>query len=91
MTTSEIIAQIDSQIADLQKCKSILLGSETKRKVGRPKKLHIDSVKAVSSAIARPKRKMSAASRARIATAQKARWVKSKKAAKKATPVQDSK
>lgn len=88
MNTTEIIVQIDSQIIALQHAKSILLGSEPAKKLGRPKKLHVAHTIAASPPIASPERKMSASGKARIAAAQKARWAKLKKANKKAKPVQ---
>ena len=79
MDTKEIIAQIDAEIVRLQEVKSILSGTTTtitKAKRG-PNKI------AEAAAPVAKKRKMSPG-RARIAAAQKARWAKSKKAAKAA-------
>jgi len=77
MGTKEIIAQIDTEIARLQRVKSILSGtSTTKLKRGRPKASH-----KVAAPLA-AKLTMSPEGRARIAAAQKARWAKAKKPAK---------
>ena len=68
MEINHIITEIDAEIARLQQAKDLLNGTTTKRSPGR--------------AAAPTKRTMSAAGRARIAAAQKARWAKVKKAAK---------
>jgi hypothetical protein len=73
MDIQEILAQIDAEIARLQQVKSILSGSTTTAKLGRPKARHN-----VGSPVA-AKRTMSPEGRARIAAAQKARWAKQKK------------
>jgi hypothetical protein len=81
MDTTEIIAQIDSEIARLLQVKSILSGVNTaitvKAKRGRKGKTAPtpNTVK---------KRSLSPEARARIAAAQKARWAKVRKAAKAA-------
>lgn len=64
-----ILAAIDSRIEALQHAKSLLTGETIKRGPGRPKRA------AVSTA-PKKKRGMSAAARARIGAAQKARWAK---------------
>jgi hypothetical protein len=79
MDTNEIIAQIDTEISRLQQAKDLLSGTtSTKTKLGRPTASHN-----VAAPVA-VKHTMSAEGRARIAAAQKARWAKAKKAAKKA-------
>jgi hypothetical protein len=70
MTTSELIAAIDSEIARLKQVSSLLSGIETR--------------KGVQGAIyRRGKRTLSAAARARISAAQKKRWAQQKRAAKR--------
>ena len=80
MDTTEIIAQIDSEIARLQQVKSILSGSTptTTIKVKRGPK------KTAPTPITAKKRILSPEARARIAGAQKARWAKVRKGAKAA-------
>jgi hypothetical protein len=76
MDLNEIVAQIDAEISKLTHAKQILLGVATKKGPGRP------SGAAVSVAPASPgvkkRKKMSAAGRARISAAMKARWAKKK-------------
>jgi hypothetical protein len=88
MDTRDILLAIDVEIAKLQQAKAILSeGSTAKRRPGRPAKAlstGYNSVGAKTAELAqRPKKRrtMSAAGRARIAAAQKARWAKSKKTA----------
>ena len=80
MDTTEILAQIDSEIARLEQVKSILSGTTattTKAKRGpKPKN--------APTPITVKKRILSPEARARIAAAQKARWAKVRKAAKAA-------
>jgi hypothetical protein len=84
MNIEVIIAEIDFEIGRLQQAKALLSSTEVKKSVGRrpgrPKKSAISKrILAVKPA----RHKMSAEGKARIAAAQKARWAKSKKAAKK--------
>jgi hypothetical protein len=81
MDTRSIIAGIDAQISELKQAKAILLGNDTLsgRIAGNGKA----SLKAGTKPA--KKRKMSAEGKAKIAAAQKARWAKVRKAAKKAT------
>jgi hypothetical protein len=73
MDTTEIIQTIDAEIARLEKARSLLNGDTTSpTKRGRPPGSSV-------TARAKPRRKMSAEGRARIAAAQKARWAKAKK------------
>jgi hypothetical protein len=66
MDTNHILTEIDAEIARLERAKMLLTGATTKRSPGRP------------PASPGKKRTMSAAGRARIAAAQKARWAKAK-------------
>lgn len=85
MNTRDIVLAIDTEIAQLQKVKALLVGIDftTKRKPGRPA-----GVGAPNNAInfnpaefaRKPKRHtLSAEGRAKIVAAQRARWAKSKK------------
>ena len=85
MTIANVLAQIDAEIANLQRAKAILTGAglaATKRRPGRPPKSAQDKV---ASAIPKKKRKLSPEGRARIAEAARRRWAAQKKAAKNAT------
>jgi hypothetical protein len=91
MSTNDIILTIDAEISRLQQAKVLLTHTfsltPAKRKPGRPATVS-GGGKATSfnpadfAAKARKRRGMSAAGRARIVAAQKARWAKFKKAAK---------
>jgi hypothetical protein len=91
MDTVEIIWQIDAEISRLQQARVLLSESdsgEVKRKPGRPKGSGVAKTTPAAQppkAIAHPRRKMSAAGRARIAAAMKARWAKIRRVAKKAS------
>jgi hypothetical protein len=90
MGTVEIIWQIDAEISRLQQARGLLSESdsgEVKRKPGRPKGSGVATTPAAQppKAITQPRRKMSAAGRARIAAAMKARWAKIRRVAKKAS------
>jgi hypothetical protein len=74
MDTSQIISEIDAEIARLEQAKTLLTGTTAKPTRGRKP---ASAVKAPTK-----KRTISAAGRARIVAAQKARWAKIKKAAK---------
>ena len=90
MNTNDIILTIDAEILRLQQAKALLTETSSptpaKRKPGRPATTS-GSGKATSfnpahfDAKPRKRRGMSAAGRARIAAAQKARWARFKKAA----------
>jgi hypothetical protein len=68
MTLTDLVSSVDSEIAILQQVRALLAGQDGHVRRGRkPGK----------------KRTMSAEGRARIAAAQRARWAKQKKAAKK--------
>ena len=94
MGTVEIIRQIDVEISLLQQARALLSESDSgvvKRKPGRPSGSGV--AKKFPAALppkanTQPRRKMSAAGRARIAAAMKARWAKVRRAAKKATATQ---
>jgi hypothetical protein len=79
VTTDEIIREIDAEIAKLQQAKMLLIGEPVKRGPGRPAKTAAVEPKRV---IQKARKAMSAEARTKIATAKKARWTKSKKAAK---------
>jgi hypothetical protein len=75
MTTSEILTAIDAEIARLQSARSLLVGTTSGKRRGRPR---------TSESAAAPKRRtMSAEGRKRIAEAQRKRWAKQKAAKKK--------
>jgi hypothetical protein len=90
MDTQGIIAALDNEIVRLQQARAILTAAASvngaasiKRGPGRPKK--------AASVVAPTKRKgISPEARERIAAAQKARWEKVRKAAKKAAKVEAS-
>jgi hypothetical protein len=91
MNISDIVLEIDAEIAQLQKVKELLTGDDVgaKRREGRPgSKVPSKSVKTTSSTSrksvgkGRGTRTMSAEGRSRIAAAQKARWAKSRRGAK---------
>ena len=67
MGTNQIISALDAEIARLQQVRSLLNGTATKYNPAK---------KSVSP----KKRTMSAAARARISAAQKARWAKTRRA-----------
>ncbi len=79
MNLNDIVSQIDAEISRLNQAKQALLGFPEKKSVGRPRGTVVPAAVSVKP----KKRKMSAAGRARIAAAQKARWAKVK--AKKST------
>lgn len=81
LDTANIIEEIDSEISRLEQAKAILSGTATKRSPGRPKRAQ----SVIKTVVAEPtKRVMSAEGRAKVAAAQKLRWAKSRRAAKKA-------
>ena len=81
MNTQHIVVEIDAEISKLQQVKALLSGISTtgKRKPVRPTNTSL-------AGKARTRRTLSAEAREKIAAAQRARWAKSKKAAKKAAP-----
>lgn len=83
MNTEAIIATLDGEIARLQQAREILTvavningAASLKRGPGRPKK--------AATVVAPKKRSVSAEAKEKMAAAQKARWAKVKRAAKKA-------
>jgi hypothetical protein len=78
---SEILIQIDNEIAQLQRASSLLSGSTettSKRKPGRPKKAA--SAVATDAKPVKKKRNLTPEGRKRIAEAVKRRWAAQKKA-----------
>jgi len=67
MDTSQLVSEIDSEIARLQQARALLAGAGSSTHAKSPRKKHTLSPEA----------------RARIAAAQKRRWAKQKAAAKK--------
>jgi hypothetical protein len=87
MPTINILWEIDAEISRLQQVKELLSGTDTgavKRGPGRPIGSGV-AKKLPAAPVVQPRRKMSAAGRARIAAAMKMRWAKVRKAAKQAT------
>jgi len=83
MSLENIVSAIDAEIAKLQQVKQLLgSASPPKEGPGRPRR---NAVAAVVPA-KRKKRRLSAAARAKIAAAQKARWAKVKRAKAKSVP-----
>src|SRR5664280_1227411 len=79
MDTNDIVVEIDAEISRLQQARALLSDTNTavKRRPGRPASTSLlSNTKVVHT--------MSAAARAKIGAAQKARWAKARKAAKKA-------
>jgi hypothetical protein len=79
LNNDQIVSAIDEQIAQLEKVKALLTDAENvtaKRGPGRPPLKATVSESAITKTP--KKRKMSAAGRARISAAQKARWAKGK-------------
>jgi len=74
-------ADIKEKIAKLESELAGVFGEAPRRKPGRPRK-DVTST-ALSGPTQQKRRKMSAAGRARIVAAMKARWLKAKKAGKK--------
>jgi|ERR1700722_11305435 len=80
MNIQDIVVEIDAEISKLQQIKALLAGISTTGmwEPGRPANTSFGGR-------ARTRRKLSAEAREKIAAAQRARWAKTKKAAKKAT------
>jgi len=79
VTLDGILSEIDAEIARLEQAKQLLTETTIKRGPGRPR-LGSASTPAPKK---KARRKLSAAGRARIAAAQKARWAKLRKGAGK--------
>jgi hypothetical protein len=80
MQTSELILALDQEIARLEKVRQLLVGNGAGKRATRA----ANSVTSVAfgandGGTSGKRRKMSAAGRARIAAAQKARWAKLRK------------
>jgi hypothetical protein len=78
LSIESIVSALDAEIAKLQKARTILARG------GKIDAIVNQDVTFVGTVKKRKKAKMSQEARARIAEAQKKRWAKSKKAAKKA-------
>jgi hypothetical protein len=78
MQTTQIIAELDAEIARLQQVKILLNGTTSKRSPGRPAARATDA----ATTAAPKKRILTPEARAKIAAAQKKRWAKVRKAAK---------
>jgi hypothetical protein len=76
---SQILAELDSEIERLQQARSLLAGSVTPRRRGRPPL----SGQPKAAATAPKKRRLSPEERQKIADAMKRRWAERKKAAAK--------
>jgi hypothetical protein len=72
MNTQDILFAIDAEIARLQSARSLLAGTASTTRRGRPRTSGLHAVP--------KKRTMSAAGRKRIAEAQRKRWAKQKAA-----------
>ena len=77
MDRNNIVLEIDAEISRLQQARGLLAGTNN---AGEPKPRHPAGARLRKN---KPVRTLSAAARARISAAQKARWAKSKRAAKK--------
>jgi hypothetical protein len=86
VSLQSIISEIDAEIARLEQAKQLLTGITTKRGPGRPRLNTIPT----PAPKKRARRTLSAAGRARIAAAQKARWANLRKAAGKSAPKVES-
>jgi hypothetical protein len=84
MALPEILASIDSEIAQLQKARALLVGAgapPAKKKAGRPRKVVSEIATAPAKTAKKRKRNLSPEGRKRIAEAVKRRWAAQKKAA----------
>jgi hypothetical protein len=75
VTTTEILAALDTEIARLQEARNALAGLSGAKRRGRP------SASALGNQTNNKKRVLSAAAREKIAAAQRKRWAKQKKSA----------
>jgi hypothetical protein len=73
MSITDVVSEIDREIARLEQAKQLLTGVVVKRGPGRPGR--------PKGSTNKPRRVLSAAARAKIAAAQRARWAKVKKTA----------
>jgi len=74
MNRNNIVLEIDAEISRLQQVRGLLAGTNA----GKPKPRQVGASLRNNKAV----RTLSAAARAKISAAQKARWAKSKRAAK---------
>jgi hypothetical protein len=83
MALSDILASIDSEIAQLQKARALIVGATApvaKKKAGRPRKIVAEVISAPAKPAKRKKkRNLSPEGRKRIAEAVKRRWAAQKK------------
>ncbi len=81
MALTDVIAQIDAEIAKLQQAKVLLSGAEAAPKSGRgrPKGSKNASTAAAAPVAAKSKRKLSPEGRKAIAEAMKRRWAERRK------------
>jgi hypothetical protein len=83
MALPEILASIDSEIAQLQKARALLVAAgapAAKKKAGRPRKVVTPIAAAPAKLAKKRKRNLSPEGRKRIAEAVKRRWAAQKKA-----------
>jgi hypothetical protein len=76
MQVSEILEEIDREIARLQQVRTLLAGEAPKAKVGRPRKSA-----AAAAPATKKRRKLTPEGRKRIAEAMKKRWAERRKQA----------
>jgi hypothetical protein len=82
MGVSQILAELDREIAQLMKARALLTGDAApKKSPGRPKKV-ATAVAPPAKKAAKKKRNLTPEGRKRIADAVKKRWAAQKKAAK---------
>jgi hypothetical protein len=84
MTIENVLAQIDAEIANLQRAKEVLTGTGSATRKRRPGRPPMSAQVKVASAKPKKKRRLSPEGRARIAEAARRRWAAQKKAAKNA-------
>src|SRR5689334_12731997 len=75
MDLSDILNEIDKQIAQLQEARALLSGSRAPKKIGRPPNVGTATI------VVSRRKPLSAESKAKIAAAQKKRWAKAKRTA----------
>jgi hypothetical protein len=89
MDTQAIVAALDQEIARLHEVRAIL-ASAAKVKESAFIKRGLDRPKKLASVTVTKKRILSPEAKAKIAEAQKARWAKARKAAKKAAKAESA-
>jgi len=86
MQVSEILQEIDKEIARLQQVRTLLAGEAPKARLGRPRKNAVAASPSPTVSSTK-KRKLTPEGRKRIAEAMKRRWAERRKqAGAKATP-----